>query len=101
MIFALGVREERKSELAIRAATTNATVVKNPKTFWARTIVECIVAIAPKEVGTLSCWIFLYHEIRIFKGYREEVVQREGEVLVLIFVDLVDLDFLIEHVSCP
>lgn len=33
LIMALGVRCVSKSEVAIRAATTNATVVKKPKTF--------------------------------------------------------------------
>jgi len=28
---------------AVKRPTTKATVVKNPKTFWARTMVECIV----------------------------------------------------------
>jgi hypothetical protein len=42
--FALGVRGAIRSEAAIRAATTKATVVKNPKTFWMRTMLECIVA---------------------------------------------------------
>jgi hypothetical protein len=27
----------------VKRPTTKATVVKNPKTFWARTTVECIV----------------------------------------------------------
>lgn len=40
--LALGVRGAMKSEAAIKAATTNATVVKKPKTFCARTRVECI-----------------------------------------------------------
>lgn len=43
-IFALGVRGVIRSEAAIKAATTKATVVKNPKTFWKRTMLECIVA---------------------------------------------------------
>lgn len=43
---ALGALGENRSEAAIRAATTNATVVKKPKTFWARTMVECIAATA-------------------------------------------------------
>lgn len=30
---------------AIKAATTNATVVKNPKTFWMRTTEECMFAL--------------------------------------------------------
>ena len=42
---ALGVRGKRRSDEAIRAATMNATVVKKPKTFWARTRVECMVAV--------------------------------------------------------
>jgi len=42
--FALGVRGAIRSEAAIKAATTKATVVKNPKTFWKRTMLECIVA---------------------------------------------------------
>lgn len=32
-----------KSEHAIKAATAKQTVVKKPKTFWARTMVECIL----------------------------------------------------------
>ena len=39
-----GVRGAARSEVAIKAATTNATVVKKPKTFWRRTRVECMVA---------------------------------------------------------
>lgn len=42
--LALGVRGAIRSEHAIRAATAKATVVKKPKTFCARTMVECIVA---------------------------------------------------------
>jgi len=45
---ALGVRGEIRSEAAIKAATANATVVKNPKTFWARTTVECMTAVSFK-----------------------------------------------------
>jgi hypothetical protein len=41
VILALGVRAEKKSVEAMRAATTKQTVVKKPKTFWARVIVEC------------------------------------------------------------
>lgn len=37
------MRGVRRSDAAIRAATTKQTVVKKPKTFWARTMVECIV----------------------------------------------------------
>lgn len=37
------MRGVRRSDAAIRAATTKQTVVKKPKTFWARTIVECMV----------------------------------------------------------
>jgi hypothetical protein len=33
----LGVRGARRSEAAIKAATTKATVVKKPKVFWSRT----------------------------------------------------------------
>jgi hypothetical protein len=44
VILALGVRAEKKSVEAMRAATTKQTVVKKPKTFWARVIVECIFA---------------------------------------------------------
>lgn len=40
--FELGVRGASISENAIRAATAKATVVKKPKTFWARTTVECM-----------------------------------------------------------
>ena len=39
----LGVRGARKSEAAIRAATTKATVVKKPKAFWTRTSEEYMV----------------------------------------------------------
>lgn len=42
--LALGVRGEMISVHAIKAATTNATVVKNPKTFWMRTTEECMLA---------------------------------------------------------
>lgn len=42
--LALGVRGEMTSVHAIKAATTNATVVKNPKTFWMRTTDECMLA---------------------------------------------------------
>jgi hypothetical protein len=43
-ILALGVRAARKSVDATRAATMNTTVVKKPKTFWVRVMVECILA---------------------------------------------------------
>jgi hypothetical protein len=43
-MLALGVRGAIRSEHAIKAATAKATVVKNPKTFCARTMVECILA---------------------------------------------------------
>lgn len=39
----LGVRGARKSEAAIKLATTKATVVKKPKAFWRRTMEEYIV----------------------------------------------------------
>ena len=42
MTFALGVRGARRSEAAIKAATTKQIVVKKPKTFWARVMVVCI-----------------------------------------------------------
>ena len=42
--LALGVLGAKRSEHAIRAATTKATVVKKVKTFWARLMVEFIVA---------------------------------------------------------
>jgi hypothetical protein len=44
MTFALGVRGARRSDTAIKAATTKQTVVKKPKIFWARTMVVCIFA---------------------------------------------------------
>ena len=44
MTLALGVLGANRSEHAIRAATTKATVVKKVKTFWARLMVEFIVA---------------------------------------------------------
>ena len=44
MTFALGVRGARRSDAAIKAAMTKHTVVKKPKTFWARTMVVCIFA---------------------------------------------------------
>ena len=42
MTLAFGVRGARRSEHAIRAATTKQTVVKKPKIFWARVMVVCI-----------------------------------------------------------
>lgn len=39
----LGVRGLRRSEAAMKAATTNATVVKKPKAFWRRTTEEYMV----------------------------------------------------------
>jgi hypothetical protein len=42
----LGVWGARRSEKAIRAATTKVTVVKKPKTFCTRAMVECIVALS-------------------------------------------------------
>jgi hypothetical protein len=42
--LALGVLGANRSEHAIRAATTKATVVKKVNTFWARLMVEFIVA---------------------------------------------------------
>lgn len=44
VITALGVLAAIRSEAAISAATAKAMVVKNPKTFWARTSAECIVS---------------------------------------------------------
>lgn len=44
LTLALGIRGDIRSDAAIRAATAKQTVVKKPKTFWARTMVECIVA---------------------------------------------------------
>jgi hypothetical protein len=44
--LAFGVRGDMTSVKAIKAATANATVVKKPKTFWARTTVECIVPLS-------------------------------------------------------
>jgi hypothetical protein len=41
--LAVGVWGWRKLDMAITAATQNATVVKKPKTFCPRTKVECIV----------------------------------------------------------
>lgn len=41
---ALGVRTLKKSVDAIRTAITKRTEVKEPKTFWARVRVECILA---------------------------------------------------------
>ena len=55
VMVALGVRVAMRSEHAIRAATTKATVVKKPNTFWARTMVECIVADSPLCEG--SVWV--------------------------------------------
>lgn len=49
MTFALGVRGARRSENAIKAATAKQTVVKKPKTFWARTMIVCIVVDLPRE----------------------------------------------------
>lgn len=43
MTLEVGVRGASTSENAIRAATTKATVVKKPKTFCARTTVECMI----------------------------------------------------------
>lgn len=39
----LGVRGEKRSEAAMKAATTKATVVKKPKVFWMRTMEEYMV----------------------------------------------------------
>jgi hypothetical protein len=41
----LGVRGEKRSEAAIMAATTKATVVKKPKVFWMRTMEEYMAAV--------------------------------------------------------
>lgn len=43
--LAFGVRGVIISVNAIKAATAKATVVKKPKTFWARTTVECMIAL--------------------------------------------------------
>ena len=48
-ILAFGVRGDMISVNAIKAATANATVVKKPKTFCARTTVECIDTLGPDK----------------------------------------------------
>ena len=52
---ALGVRGEMMSEKAIKAATAKATVVKKPKTFWARTRDECIFASVDRRSRNRCC----------------------------------------------
>lgn len=56
------MRGVRKSEAAMRAATTNATVVKNPKVFWMR-VRElymagdyCMGASSYRGIGRVASW---------------------------------------------
>lgn len=41
--LALGVLGAIRSVEAIKAATTKMTVVRKPKAFWTRTVLECMV----------------------------------------------------------
>ena len=68
--FALGVRGARISEQAMRAATAKVTVVKKPKTFWARTIVECIV-LCLRGLFCREDW-YCYSMRRYFAGWSRE-----------------------------
>lgn len=54
MTFAFGVRGARRSDAAIKAATTKQTVVKKPKTFWARTMEVCIFIHSGEIMEVLS-----------------------------------------------
>lgn len=58
--LALGVLDETISVHAIKAATMNATVVKNPKTFWMRTSEECMIALVAlrARLSQLECILY-------------------------------------------
>lgn len=47
----LGLRAARRSVAAMKPASTQATVVKKPKTFWMRVKDECIL----EEMGRARC----------------------------------------------
>ena len=51
---ALGALVEKRSEQAINAAMAKVTLVKKPKMFCARTIVECMV----KEMMGFLVWMY-------------------------------------------
>jgi phage gp16-like protein len=50
----LGVRGEKRSEAAMRAATAKTTVVKKPKAFWRRTTEEYMAGSRPELLRPCS-----------------------------------------------
>ena len=56
LTLADGVWGEIRTESAMAVATQNATVVKSPNTFCARTRVECILAFRQHMYSELQCW---------------------------------------------
>lgn len=56
LTLADGAWGEIRTESAMAVATQNATVVKSPNTFCARTRVECILAFRQHMYSGLWCW---------------------------------------------